>query len=53
MVTITLLKYSKQNKILFVNCFRTQTLQITAVRLTEPEFTHVQFFKCKMTKDTL
>lgn len=50
--TLFCLLYSG-NKILIVNCYRTQTLGIISVRLTELEFTNTQFLKCKKIKNSL
>lgn len=53
MVATILPEYNKQNKILIVNCYRTQALGIISERLTELEFTNTQFFKCKTIKNSL
>lgn len=53
MVATILPEYNKKNKILFINCYRTQALGIISVRLTEPEFTNIEFFKCETIKNSL
>lgn len=53
MVATILPEYNKQNKILIVNCYRTQAMGIISERLTELEFTNTQFFKCKTIKNSL
>lgn len=53
MVATTLPESDKENKILIVNCYRTQALGIISVRQTELEFTNTQLFKRKTIKNSL
>lgn len=53
MVVTILPEYNKQNKILIVNCYRTRALGIISVRLTELEFTDMQFLSTKQSRTVL